>query len=432
MGGKLAARVGQMNGSNRPAVEHLAAGHGLLVDLSDLTAEPIELGSTPSAAVAPVHKPTALAKSAATGQPSRVDSLRRCSRCVLPETMPFIDFDSDGVCNYCRTHRPAHLLGREALEQAVASHRSSDGSPDCLVAFSGGRDSSFGLHYLKRELGLNPIAFTYDWGMVTDLARRNQARLCGRLGVEHIIRSANIRRKREHIRLNIQAWLKRPRLGMIPLFMAGDKQFLFHGRRLRRQTGLPLVIFCGGNPLEETRFKQGFAGVPAQSDRGTLTRARLPAVLRLAGYYSGQYLANPKYLNASMADVAWAFWETFAVPDDFLYLFDYLPWREEDVVSPLLEEYGWERAADTQTTWRIGDGTAAFYNYIYLTVAGFTEHDTFRSNQIREGQMSRAEALRHVAQDNQIRMDSLTEYADLVGFDLDEALRVIDSMPKLY
>lgn len=46
---------------------------------------------------------------------------------------------------------------------------------------------------------------------------------------------------------------------------------------------------------------------------------------------------------------------------------------------------------DTNTTWRIGDGTAAFYNYVYYTVAGFTEHDTFRSNQIREGQMTREE-----------------------------------------
>ena len=26
-----------------------------------------------------------------------------------------------------------------------------------------------------------------------------------------------------------------------------------------------------------------------------------------------------------------------------------------------------------QHLWRIGDETAAFYNYIYLTVAGFTE-----------------------------------------------------------
>ncbi len=30
-----------------------------------------------------------------------VAELRRCARCVLPETFPFIQFDSQGVCNYC-------------------------------------------------------------------------------------------------------------------------------------------------------------------------------------------------------------------------------------------------------------------------------------------------------------------------------------------
>ena len=49
-------------------------------------------------------------------------------------------------------------------------------------------------------MGLNPIAYTYDWGMVTDIARRNQARLVGKLGVEHIIVSADITLKRNNIR----------------------------------------------------------------------------------------------------------------------------------------------------------------------------------------------------------------------------------------
>ena len=42
------------------------------------------------------------------------------------------------------------------------------------------------------------------------------------------------------------------------------------------------------------------------------------------------------------------------------------------------------------------DGTAAFYNYIYYTVAGFTENDAFRSNQIRAGVLNRSEAARLV------------------------------------
>jgi tRNA(Ile)-lysidine synthase TilS/MesJ len=101
-------------------------------------------------------------------------------------------------------------MGEQALLDAVAPFRSTDGSPDVIVAFSGGRDSSYGLHYVKKHLGMNPVAFTYDWGMVTDLARRNQARVCGKLGVEHILRSADIVAKRRFVRKNVEAARRSP------------------------------------------------------------------------------------------------------------------------------------------------------------------------------------------------------------------------------
>ena len=44
---------------------------------------------------------------------------------------------------------------------------------------------------------MNPIAFTYDWGLTTDTSRVNQSKLCGKLGIEHIIRSADISKKKK-------------------------------------------------------------------------------------------------------------------------------------------------------------------------------------------------------------------------------------------
>ena len=52
---------------------------------------------------------------------------------------------------------------------------------------SGGRDSCYGLHIVAKELKLKPITFTYDWGLVTVLARRNISRMCSILNVENII-----------------------------------------------------------------------------------------------------------------------------------------------------------------------------------------------------------------------------------------------------
>ena len=89
-------------------------------------------------------------------------------------------------------------------------------------------------------------------------------------------------------------------------------------------------------------------------------------------------------------------------------------------------------APDTVTSWRIGDGTAAFYNYIFYTVAGFTEHDTFRSNQIREGQMTRAEALKRVREENKPRYQNLRWYLDTVGLEFTSTISAINDIPKLW
>ena len=45
------------------------------------------------------------------------------------------------------------------------------------------------------------------------------------------------------VRNNVKAWLRKPELGMIPLFMAGDKAFFYHANQLKKQTGIDLVIF---------------------------------------------------------------------------------------------------------------------------------------------------------------------------------------------
>ncbi len=358
------------------------------------------------------------------------NNLRRCTKCILPETMPMISFDNMGVCNFCHEHTRMKLNGREKLEELVSPYRSKNGEPDCVVGLSGGRDSCYALHYLKEELGMNPVAYTYDWALVTDLGRRNQARMCGKLGIEHIIVAADIKEKRNNIRYNMNAWLKNPDLGMVPLFMAGDKFYFYHMNQIRNQLGLKLA-FIGGNRLEKTSFKTGFCGVTNEStwrlyDVGILKK------MQLAKYYALQFLSNPGYINRSLFDTIRAFKVSYFMKHDFEWLYDYILWDEDLINDTLINTYDWETAADTESTWRIGDGTTAFYNYVYNTIAGFSENDTFRSNQVREGMISREKAMAIATEDNEPRYDSIEEYAHLIGFDFDEAMRAINTTPKLY
>jgi len=366
--------------------------------------------------------------------------LRRCTKCILPETTPFIEFDEEGVCNYCRSYEERKrrgydpVKGEKALEEIVSKCRSASGEPDCLVGFSGGRDSAYGLDYITNTLKLHPITFTYDWGMVVDLARRNQARICGKLGLEQILISADIRKKRENIRKNLKAWLKRPVLGMVPILMAGDKKFYYYFHKVREQTGVKLFIFCGGHEYEETRFKYGFCGIRHGVDNvhNRLTDASFFSKLQLLWYYGKNFILNPAYINSSILDTLEAFYCTYVLNDDYLYLYHYIYWDENKIVSRIKEEFDWETSSDTIATWRIDDGTAAFYNYIYLAMSGMSEFDDFRSFQIRDEKLTREKAMEITKEENKPRFEEIEWYSEAVGFDVNRAIKIINSAPRLY
>ncbi len=364
-------------------------------------------------------------------QKTRIDELKRCTKCILPETFPFIEFDVNGVCNYCRNYQRQKIRGENELLIIADQNRKTINKPECLIPFSGGRDSSFVLHYVAKELKLRPIAYSYDWGMITDLARRNQSRMCGQLGIEHILISANIRKKRDNIRKNVLAWLRNPSLGTIPLFMAGDKQYFYYANELMRHNNLDLSIL-GENLLETTNFKSGFCGIkPNFGERHTYTLNLFDKV-KLASYYGMQYLKNPAFMNSSLFDTLGAFGSYYIIKHNNLNLYEYIRWEEKKIVETLINEYDWEIDPGTKTTWRIGDGTAAFYNYIYYIVAGFTENDTFRSNQIREGILTRPEAMEKVENENMPRWDSLQWYCTTIGIEFLNAIKSINQIETLY
>lgn len=363
-----------------------------------------------------------------------VRALRRCTRCVLPETTPYLRFDRDGVCQLCRAHVPLQMKGRPALEQEIA-RRKDKGRFDCLLAFSGGRDSSYGLHYVVKELGLKPVTYTYDWGLVTDLARRNVSRMCSSLGVENIVISADIATKRENVRMNVEAWLKAPHLGMVPLFMAGDKQFFWYAQVVKRKLGMRFDIFTM-NLLENAMFKDDFTGQQIWDDTGDAARIgnslALQKSLGMAAFYGRQFLGNRGYLNSSLVDTFAAYLSYYFLPRDYLVLYEYVPWNERAIERVLLGQYGWETSPDTESTWRIGDGTTPFYNFIYHCVAGLTENDTLRSNQVREGELTREQALAFIERDNRPRWPSLQWYCSVVGLDFERTIARILELPRHY
>jgi len=182
--------------------------------------------------------------------------------------------------------------------------------------------------------------------------------------------------------------------------------------------------------LEKTHFKTGFCNIE-EGGGSIYYDISFFKKLQLPWFYLKNYAKNPAYFNESVWDTVGAFFSAYFIKHDYIFLYHYIPWNEEEINETLINLYDWELSPDTPTTWRIGDGTAAFYNYIYYGMAGITENDTLRSNQIREGHLSREEALRRVNLENRPRWESIRWYCDTIGIDMNEAIRRINQAPKV-
>lgn len=360
-------------------------------------------------------------------------SIKRCTYCVLPVTIPFSGLEHSDTCIYCSSHEKRRFKGKEALEREIASRLGTlrkDREYDCIVPVSGGRDSSWMLHYVVRELGLKPLAYMYDWGMTTDTGYRNAETMCRELGVTKVVVDGNRERKRANIRKNLLAWLKKPDLGTVTLFMAGDKQVYFHIPRLVRSSGTD-IVFWGTNYLERTDFKTGFLGIRETFRKEDYINLKLLNKIKLAGALGTKLLSNPSLLNSTLTDSLTGFFGYYFLPKRYITFYDYIPWSEETIESTL-GRYGWEKESGYSSSWRIGDGTSALYNYIYCRIAGFSETDTFRSNQVREGHITREEALRKTIAENMPREESLRWYFRTVGVEYAPAMDRINAVRRLY
>ncbi|MDB0003480.1 hypothetical protein N9E50_02410 [Alphaproteobacteria bacterium] len=357
---------------------------------------------------------------------NKVD-LIRCKKCVLPSTFPFIKFNSDGICNICINYE----YKKEKGEKLLCDKISKFNKPKLLVPLSGGRDSCYALHYLNKIKNFKTIAYTYDWGFITDVARKNISNICGNLGVEHILVSANIRKKRENVHNNILAWSKKPHLGMIPLFMAGDKQFFYFAEKIRQENNCTDIIF-GQNKFEETNFKSGFIGINdfKYKKHNHYYDFNYLGKISILFKYLVQFINNPSYFNSSIYDSFAGYLSYYFFPKRFIHFYDYIKWDEKKILKTLKSEYDWNEGV-SNSTWRIGDSTSSFYNLIYLSAVGFTENDTFRSNQIRNNLISRDEALKNINHENFINFNLVKEYLDKIGIDIKIFKNTINDLNKI-
>jgi len=342
--------------------------------------------------------------------------LRRCTRCILPETFPRIEFDEDGVCNYCLDYEPVRVYGEDEFLKVLIKFRDKGKKYDCIVPISGGRDSSFVLHQMVKKYKMRVLALTVDSGAITPEGYRNVERATEVLNVDHVwLKNENhIRTTQKNTKIKFHAWLKKPSINtIVPVLNAGDKRMNLRIYRYAHANNIPLVL--GGNiigncTLEQEHFKTGFMGV-FPNEKGVYSTNDKIKLFFLFGW---EFLRNYRnyhwsVFNEYLGGAFVYFFESLQKPDDVtpVGFYDYIYWNEKEVVPTICKELDWQGASDTTATWRIDDAAYPLIDYLYLGLVGFNEFDEFYSKLIREGQISRDEALKRCLSENAPRIPSL-------------------------
>lgn len=114
--------------------------------------------------------------------------LKRCVRCGFPETYETIEYDAEGVCNICRQRefREESIdwnARKQMLDEIIEAHRGRS-DYDCIVPFSGGKDSTYTLHHLVTEYRVKPLVVQFNHGFFRPNLLQNNERTFKRLGVD--------------------------------------------------------------------------------------------------------------------------------------------------------------------------------------------------------------------------------------------------------
>ncbi len=148
----------------------------------------IELGEIEAALAS---HPSVRSCAAALTRPPAQDA-RRCQRCGLESAHPEARLGADGVCAVChcfedqRRRVDSYFGTMDDLRAILSEAKSASGPHDCLMLYSGGKDSTYALSKLV-EMGARPLVYHFDNGYISEESKVNVRRVVERLGLELVV-----------------------------------------------------------------------------------------------------------------------------------------------------------------------------------------------------------------------------------------------------
>ncbi len=347
------------------------------------------------------------------------NKLERCSICTLPITWETIYFDEKGVCNICKNwekkqktinwkEREKQLLGifKEAKERK--------GAYDCIVPFSGGKDSTFTLWAVVRRYGLKPLVVSFDHCFYRPKTLKNRTRTFRKLGVDVITFSPN--------------WQIVKKLMLESLIRKGDFCWHCHAgifaypMQIAVKFGIPLVIWGEGGGEYEGYFK--FDDLE-QTDEWKFNR-RIVLGIRaedMSGFINVDIRDLEPYIYPSREEI-----ERVGIKS--IPLGKFIPWDVQKQIKINKKELGWqedemESVYPRMTYEKIECMFEGLRDYIKYLKRGFSRMTHLTTLDIRHGRISREKAMEMIKKYEGKKPGSLEVFLDYLDITEEEFNEIV-------
>lgn len=300
--------------------------------------------------------------------------VKTCSQCILDSNdTVFIDFDEEGVCNYCNSYKEIEHQyvfegerGRVFIQQLVEKikQREKNKPYDCIIGVSGGVDSTY-LALKLVELGLKPLAVHLDNGWNSELAVHNIENICKLLDIDLYTYVIDWREFRDIQRSFFKA-------SVVDIEAITDHSFppILYGQAAKH--GLKYIM-SGNNYVTEVILPKGwiykdYTNIRAiQKQFGTMPIRKYPMMNRKKRFYY-EKIRGIKTVE----------------------LLNYMPYNKMEAKAEIIEKLGWRDYGGKHYE---SIFTRFYQGYILPTKFGIDKRKAHYSNLICSGQISREEAL---------------------------------------
>ncbi len=348
------------------------------------------------------------------------EKMKRCSKCVMPETWESINYDSEGICNICRNiqvkkERIDWEAKQKEFEELLDNYRGKN-QYDCLVPFSGGKDSVYTLYKLVKDFHLKPLVISFDHGFFRPKMQANRERVFKKLGVDvitfrpnwHIVRKLmleSLKRKGDfcwHCHTGIFAYPMQIAVKFkIPLIIWGEPSSEYGGYYAYGEED---------EEVDEKRFNMFVnLGITAQDMLGMLDSSVTMRDLEPFKYPALKDLREIKYRSVCLGS--------------------FIPWDVRKQVEIIKKELGWEGD--------IVEGIPPEYDYekVECRLQGVRDYLKFikrglgrtahlASIDVRNGIIDREKALNMTEEYDGKRPESLDYFLELLDITEEEFMKI--------